>query len=78
MGDLETARYGHGAIYDGSVFIIIGGTQGSYDDALPTEVCSMSNDNIVCRTQVPYLTEYTYYPELLLVADDFGKDFDSC
>ena len=67
-GELNNARWGHGAIFNGDVFIVAGG----YGN-LKTEVCSISNSSVVCLEQTPTLDYYRTYPEMFLVTDQFCK-----
>ena len=68
-GQLVSARYGHGAIFDGSSLVVVGGCCGT----LKTEICQISSGEVSCREQTPSLTSYSYYPELYLVNKDFCK-----
>ena len=69
-GELNYARYGHGAIYNGERIIVAGG-YGSYK----TESCSVDENGVVnCIEQAPTLDNYRYYPEMFLVDDAFCKD----
>ena len=63
VGDLQTGRYGHNAIFDGTYALIVGGYAGSNVN-LATEKCSLTSDTISCTTQTPLLSSYRYYPEL--------------
>ena len=49
LGDLKTARNGHGVIYDGDVFLIIGG----YGD-LDTEKCTLSGTDSNCKFPIHF------------------------
>ena len=73
-GDLTTARYGHGAIFDGDVLIVVGGYNG-ISDPLKTEKCEFDDEGITCTEQSPSLNGYRFYPELFLVESDFCKSF---
>ena len=73
VGDLQKSRHGHGSIYDGSVFMVIGGQLDHKNDAAPTEKCILSNGTISCTEQTPELYDYILYPELYLVPSDFGQ-----
>ena len=68
-GELITPRRGHGSIYDGSRIIVVGG----YGSPMKTEVCSLSDGTMDCKDQDPILTDYTYYPELFTIPDNFCK-----
>ena len=69
-GELNYARNGHGAIYNGERIIVAGGV-GNYK----TESCSVDENGVVnCIEQAPTLSNYAYYPEMYLVDDAFCKD----
>ena len=66
-----TARIGHGAIFDNTSILVVG---GKGDDAFPTEKCYISDQQIRCAQQAPELEEFAYYPELFLVPFNFCKN----
>ena len=68
-GELREARHAHGAIFDGSHVMVIGG--GS---EYQTEKCTIQDGNISCVSQQPTLYKYAWYPELHLVSGDFCKN----
>ena len=69
-GELNYARDGHGAIYNGERIIVAGG-HGNYK----TESCSIEENGVVnCIEQAPTLFYYWRYPEMYLVDDAFCKD----
>ena len=69
-GELNYARYGHGAIFNGERIIVAGGN-GNYK----TESCSVEENGVVnCIEQAPTLYDYAFYPEMYLVDDAFCKD----
>ena len=76
VGTLANARNGHGAIFDGVKFLIIGGT--TYNDQVTNEICTLVDSVVSCVEQSIALKDYKYYPELFLVAEDFGKDVTKC
>ena len=71
IGSLREGRTGHGAIFDGTDFLIVGGSDRYY-----TENCSLfDNDSAMgCREQEPILNKYSDYPELFLVPGNFCKN----
>ena len=75
-GTLKNGRYGHGAIFDGENFLIIGGMKNY--DPIKNEVCTLKGSKMTCVEQPVALKGYTYYPELFLVGKDFGKDINKC
>ena len=76
-GTLNYGRYGHGAIFDGEKFLIIGGIK-DVAGAIKNEVCTLEGSTMTCFEQRTALEGYFYYPELFLVADDFGKEVKKC
>ena len=77
LGYLKAGRSGHGAVFEGSHFLIIGGTlfnDREQSEPARTEKCNLSNSSISCVEQQPELTSYSRYPELFIVADNFCKN----
>ena len=72
-GLLVAGRYGHGAIFDGEKFLIIGG-KGTFKN----EVCTLKDEKITCVAQSTTLENYNYYPELFLVEENYGTDLAHC
>ena len=69
-GSLIQSRRGHAVVFDGSQFLVIGGT-GYYQ----TEYCVPNGVTITCTQNLGLgLYNYAYYPELMLVDDNYGKD----
>ena len=68
-GSLKQGRYGHGVIFDGVQFLVIGGAGN-----MKTEVCSLNGKTITCTLQENGLIDYAYYPELFLVDNSYGND----
>ena len=66
-----TGRDEHGAIFDGTYFLVAGGW--SYSNRFKTEKCSLSGSTMTCQEQQPELLRYERYPELFLVPDDFCR-----
>ena len=66
VGQLKERRHGHNAIHLNGFFVVVGGA-GTKN----TEKCEYKNDQMACHSQSPSLTDYTYTPELMTVADDF-------
>ena len=69
VGLLNAGRIGHGAVFDGRVFLVVGGTS-----AKSTEACEFSEENnaLSCQDQDPILTGYYGYPELIEISEDFS------
>ena len=65
-GTLKSGRYGHNAVFDGSVILVVGGASTQQ-----TEKCVISCSEVSCTTQSPELTLYVNYPELFLVPSNF-------
>ena len=78
VGFLKHGRSGPGAIFDGEKFLIIGGKINTDYDPVENEVCTLEGSTMTCVEQSTALKDYAYYPELFLVADDFGKDLNKC
>ena len=68
-GELVYARQGHGAIFNGDVFIVAGG-----EVEFKTEACSINYGEVNCVAQAPTLWRFQYYPEMFLVDENFCKD----
>ena len=74
---MKYGRNGHSAILvDGKVLIIGGYVKG--DPVLNNEVCTFSGSTMTCVEQSIALKGYSHYPELFVVADDFGEDKSKC
>ena len=72
-GTLKHGRSGHGVIFDGEKFLVIGGkkkSRGLIPDPVETEVCTLHNSTMTCVDQSTSLDQYVYYPELFLVTED--------
>ena len=67
-GELNQARHGHNVINEGEYLMVVGGVHHRQ-----TEKCSLVDGSVSCTSQNPVLYDYTCYPELLLVSDDFCK-----
>ena len=68
-GDLVTGRSEHNVIYDGSYLLVIGGYGNK-----ASERCAITNGQVACTSQMPELTNYSYYPELYLVPVGYCKE----
>ena len=68
LGDLTLERWNHNVIYDGEVFIVVGGLA---TNDIKTEKCSLSGSTMTCSEQEPILPGYNEYPALVMVPDDF-------
>ena len=66
MGDLKVARLAHGVIQVDNEFIVVGGRRDGGEDE-PTESCKLNGQSITCTIREPQLSEFTYYPELMLM-----------
>ena len=75
-GNLRHGRRGHGAIFDGEKFLIIGGHDVSGE--VENEVCTLKGSRMTCIAQSTATYGYANYPELFLVDEDYGKDFNKC
>ena len=61
-GKLHTRKESHNAIFDGEVFLVIGGSNYSR-----TQRCEINGELIECDKQNPRLDDYIQYPALFLV-----------
>ena len=70
-GGLNGRRSGHSVILVENEFIVIGGINsfvtmvGGGD--VPTESCKLKGQSMTCTTREPTLTQFTVYPELMLI-----------
>ena len=70
-GHLNSGRKGHGVIYDGSSFLVVGGNGYS----LKTEQCVLNGTVMTCtELQSRALNQYQYFPALFLTVDNYGDD----
>ena len=69
MGKLKVARGGHGVIQVDREFIVVGGDRTGSDQLNePTESCKLDeHDKMTCTTRQPQLSNFEYYPELMLI-----------
>ena len=68
-GQLNTARDRHGAIWVNSELVVVGGLW----DNRPTEFCDLANEKFTCTSQESTLSDYSDYPLLFAVTDDYGN-----
>ena len=68
-GELNLARDGHGAIFNGEKLIVAGGRLN-----IKNEACKIDNGLVTCIEQAPNLYHYWVYPEMYLVADSYCKN----
>ena len=78
VGNLQNGRSGHGAIFDGDKFLIIGGIGNEFYGPVRNEVCTLKDSKMTCVEQTLALFDRIYYPELFLVAETYGKDVGKC
>ena len=81
--NLQHSRHGHGAILIGEQVLIIGGNFGqgfpvAEINQIKNEVCTFRGSEMTCVELPPSLEDYAYYPELFLVAEDYGNDKTKC
>ena len=69
-GELKNPRDEHNVVFDGSNFLVFGGS-----GTKKTEKCTILNNQMTCTEQTPELTNFSIYPELFLVQIDFCKTF---
>ena len=68
-GVLNKGRSGHGVIFDGMQFLVVGGY-----GTTKIEKCITNGETVTCTQIGKGLYNYAYYPELRLVADNYGND----
>ena len=66
VGQLNQGRNAHNAIHLNGHFLVVGGY-----GTKKTEKCEYKNNQMVCHSQSPSLTNYRYTPELMTVSDDY-------
>ena len=67
VGQLNSARSGHGVILIDNTFMVIGGSGHPRN-----EVCHLNNGRFTCERKTSSLSHYYRTPLLFLVSDDFG------
>ena len=72
IGSLNQGRSGHAVVVRSNDFIIVGG-----QDTKSTERCEMQNDEMICVSVEPELNNFAYYPEAMLVDENFCMDSES-
>ena len=60
------ARYGLGVIQIDNEFIVVGGYRDGDEDE-PTESCKLNGQSMICTTREPKLSDFAFYPELMLI-----------
>ena len=70
VGELRKHRQGHGVIYDGESFIVAGGNSSSIENC----IWKHEEFEMVCNELNQTLQDYTLYPELAIVHDDFENE----
>ena len=70
MGKLLNYRYGFGLIEVDKKFLVMGG-----EGDMQTEVCEIKGETVACTSREPTLTQFRYYPEMMVVSSDF---VDNC
>ena len=53
--------------------IIIGGVDAYIHEEEPSEACQMENGQFICTVEYAYLLDFTDYPLLFVVDNDFKK-----
>lgn len=66
VGQLNSARYSHGAIVIDDQFLVVGG-----NNQQKTERCYFVGDEINCISQEPTLVKYRHWPELIFVGNNY-------
>ena len=74
-GQLTVGRTQPSVAISGSTIIVVGGSTDHYaSQGLPIETCHLYGEQFQCESQVSYLPNYSSYPLLFAVADDYGKN----
>ena len=66
LGKLEVSRSGHGVIQVDNEFIVVGGLRWGKEDE-PAESCKLNGLSMTCTTREPKLSNFSSYPELMLM-----------
>ena len=66
-GQMQKDRFGHGVVYDGASFLVIGG----YGD-LRTENCVLEEAFFACTELGPSIYNYAYYLGLFLTHESWA------
>ena len=66
IGSLNQGRSAHAVVVRSNDFVIVGGR-----DTKSTERCEMQNNQMVCVSTEPELTNFAYYPEAMIVDENF-------
>ena len=67
VGSLNQGRYAHAVIVRSNDFVIVGGW-----GTTQTERCALQNEmQMLCVSVEPELTYFAYYPEAMLVDENF-------
>ena len=82
VGSLKQARNGHAVIFDGTQFLVIGGSGNSKtENCVPNSFTSYSpryetrhGTTITCTEQKVELVNYADYPVLMLVDENYGNN----
>ena len=73
VGELNSARDFHNAIFDGYYIIVVGGNPAKNyrGGQILTETCDIKGDKVSCISRPPSLDNYQHYSELFLVPQTF-------
>ena len=66
---MKNDRFGHGVIFEGSTFLVIGG----YGEQ-KTENCVLEGSLFACSEQESSLDNYAYYLALFLTDENYGEN----
>ena len=69
IGKLQASRHAFGMIEVDSKFLVMGG-----EDDKPTEICELKNKTIECTSREPIMTEFRYFPAMMIVSSDFTNN----
>ena len=67
VGSMNQGRYGHAVVVRSNDFVIVGGY-----GTRQTERCTLQNERqMLCVSVEPKLTDFAWYPETMLVDENF-------
>ena len=81
IGEMNSARFGHGVIRVGGMFMLVGGRSMSYNDdktGYNNEVCLFENNEFSCTNLSSSLNDYSFYPILHLVDENYKISECAC
>ena len=78
VGELKSPRVAHSVIYNGKVFLVVGGKNrhgtNNVNTKKKTERCNLHKGQMICVELGSTLENYVYYPILVTVDSNFTKN----